>query len=130
MVKSFAVWPREFLLSNVTPYCKKALNISGAAPAAANMTLLFPELSTSYQYNPALRRISVTSRWFLKHAQCKGLALSYLVDPMGTCLYYCLTYKYCWPAPLAKRSFTIAVCPEQHAHIRAFHFFFVFSTLK
>lgn len=124
-----AVWPREFLLSSVTPYCKNALKIYGAAPAAANITLLFPEPSTSYQCKPALSNISITSRWFLKHAQCKGFALNYFVDPIGTFLYYCLTSRYCWPAPFAKSNLTIAVYPEQQAHIRGFHFFFVFSTL-
>lgn len=62
VVRSLAVCPREFLLSSVTPYCKNALNIQGAAPAAANMTLLFPEQSTSYQCKPALSNISVTSK--------------------------------------------------------------------
>lgn len=57
VVKSFAMCPREFLLSRETPYWRNALKISGAAPAAANMTLLFPEQSTSSQCNPAFNRI-------------------------------------------------------------------------
>jgi hypothetical protein len=129
VVKSFAVWPLEFLLSSETPYCKNILKIYGAAPAAANITLLFPEQSTSSQCNPAFNRIEVTSRWFLKHDQCKGFGFNYFVDPMATCLFSSLTSRYCWPAPFANNSFTIAVYPEQHAQISAFHFFFVFSKL-
>ena len=115
-------------MSSVTPYCKKILKIYGAAPAAANITLLFPEQSTSYQCRPALSKISVTARWFLNLAQCKGLGLSYLVDPIGTCRFYNFTSRYCCPAPFDRRSFTIEVYPEQHAQINAFHFFLVFST--
>ncbi len=84
VVKSFAVWPLEFLLSIETPYCKKALKIYGAAPAAANMTLLFPEQSTSSQCKPALSRIYVMSRWFLKQAQCKGFDFKSFVEPIAT----------------------------------------------
>ena len=127
MVKSFAVWPLEFLLSKLTPNWRNDLKIYGAAPAAANITLLFPEQSTSSQWRPALINIYTISRWFLKLAQCKGFGLNYLVEPIATCLFYCFIYKYCCPAPLDKRSFTIGVYPEQHAQISAFHFFFVFS---
>jgi hypothetical protein len=84
VVRSFAVCPREFLLSKVTPYCRKALNIYGAAPAAANITLLFPDPSTSSQCKPAFNNIYVTSKWFLKHAQCNGFDRNYFVDPIGT----------------------------------------------
>lgn len=129
VVKSFALWPLEFLLSKVTPYCKKALNIYGAAPAAANITLLFPEQSTSYQCKPALRRIYVMSRWFLKQAQCKGLGFISFVEPMATWRFSGLTSRYCWPAPFESKSLTMEVKPEQQAQMRAFHFFLVFSEI-
>ena len=128
MVRSFAVWPREFLSSRVTPYCKNTLKIYGAAPAAASITLLLPEQSTSCQWRPYLRRIYTISRWFLKLAQCNGFGFNYLVEPIATCLFSGLTSRYCWPAPFASKSLTMGVNPEQHAHMRAFHFFLLFST--
>jgi len=53
-VRSLAECPLEFLQSRATPSCKNILNISGKLAAAVNMTLLFPQLSMSYQCTPAL----------------------------------------------------------------------------
>lgn len=66
----------------------------------------------------------------MKHAQCSGLGFIYLFVPSTTCLYSGFYYRYCWAAPLAIRSFTIFVKPEQLAQMSEFHFFLEFVSSK
>ncbi len=127
VVRSFALCPLEFLQSRLTPYCKNFLKMSGKLPAAANITLLFPQLSMSYQCTPALSRSCTTCRLPLKHAQCSGLGLISFVEPITTALNSGFTYRYCCAAPLAIINLTILEWPIQHAQIKAVHLFLLFS---
>lgn len=87
VVRSFTEWPLEFLHSRRTPSCKNFLNIYGKLAEAANMTLLLPQLSISYQWRPALMRSCMISRCPLKEAQWRGFGLSSLVVPITTVLF-------------------------------------------
>ncbi len=127
VVRSFALCPLEFLQSRLTPNCRNFLKISGKFPAAASITLLFPQLSMSSQCTPALRRSCTIWRFPLKQAQCKGLGLISLVEPMTTALNSGFTYRYCCAAPLAIINLTIFDCPMQQAQIKAVHLFLLFS---
>lgn len=128
VVKSLTECPREFLHSKRTPSCRNFLKISGKLPEADNITLLLPQLSMSSQWRPALISNCMMSRWPLKEAQCKGLGFNYLVIPITTVLFSGFTSRYCWAAPFAIKSLTIFVNPRQQAHIKAVHFFLLFSS--
>ena len=124
-----AVWPLEFLQSSKTPTCRYFLKISGKLAEAANITLLFPQLSMSSQCSPALISSCTMSTWPLKDAQCKGLGLISLVEPITTVRYSGLTSRYCCAAPLEIISLTILVKPRQQPQMKAVHFFLLFSIL-
>jgi len=127
VVKSFAVCPLEFLQSRRTPSCRYFLNISGKFAEAASITLLFPQLSISYQCRPALIKSWTIYTWPLKDAQWRGFGLISLVDPITTVRYSGFTSRYCWAALLEIINLTILVNPRQQAHIKPVHFFLLFS---
>lgn len=101
--------------------------MSGKFPAAASITLLFPQLSISSQWTPAFSRSCTTCKFPLKQAQCNGLGLISLVEPMTTTLNSGFTYRYCCAAPLAIINLTIFEFPIQQAQIKAVHLFLLFS---
>jgi hypothetical protein len=79
------------LQSNETPNCKYFSKTAIELPAAASMTLLLPQLSTSSQWTPCLSKSWTISMWPLNDAQCNGLGFIYFVVPITTCLFSGLT---------------------------------------